>query len=231
MEPSISFKTLLIVIGIFTTAFAGILGVCTTLLGFALKGWIFSVKTEFTKTVIALKELLEQHEKYEKEEKEQQNIINVNLFERVNILETRKFNDPDLTNKRCLIVDDEIEKAELVQLYFDKLGIKSKVCTSIDKAKHLIKDAYDFLVLDWFHPKNRTAEEIVSVCINNSLYIKGNGRGYPKYRILMYSGQPQNPVKVRGVEFIDFPFGESEQQKIINLKTKIGSFFTNDRTN
>jgi len=50
---------------------------------------------------------------------------------------------------RVLIVEDEIELAELIQMYLNKEGVKAEICTDAESAlANLADNEYDLLVLD-----------------------------------------------------------------------------------
>lgn len=50
---------------------------------------------------------------------------------------------------RILIIEDELELAELVQMYLKKDGIESEICTDAESAERLLTgDTFDLLVLD-----------------------------------------------------------------------------------
>ncbi len=235
------------------------IGLTTGLVMFFLNKWISQVNTsvngvrdavnykidfvvssveKMEKTVEKVEQTFEKRiDELKEDTKEDIKILRENdreIFAKIdNIKSSNHIKKNCIIGKKCLIVDDEKYKGELVKEYLEKIGVKSKICISIDKALHLIKNGYDFLVLDWFlnSEKNRTAKEIIQKCIDGSLYINGQGKVPPYYKILIYSGQNYEINHQKGCEFIDFPFGETDKEIKQNLKNKIEGFFRYDNTN
>lgn len=258
---TISWQTILLIIGAFTLAYSAVIGVFTGILGFSLKKWIATVTKsvdnvrvlfdfKIGSVVDSVKSMEKVVDKVEKAFEKQINELKKDtkddiaelrendreIFHKIDAIKCNG-GSPDtkkikISGKKCLIVDDEKYKGDLVKEYLKKINIKADVCTSIDKSFHLIKNNYDFLVLDWFlnGRKNRTAKEIVNKCINNNLYINGTGKSFPYYKILMYSGQNQTVEHIKGVEFIDFPFGATPEEISSNLENKIEGFFRYDHS-